>query len=99
MAGPDVWVAKADGSDIIRADAIVAVGIDYDGHVRARLTEAEVSTVTLISAGPQDGPRTPSDFHRQLVRVVTELSDATGAFLVRPVQDESAGWRWVAEPL
>ncbi len=99
MAGPDVWVAKDDGADIIRADAIVAVGIDYDGHVRARLAEAEGSTVTLISAGPADGPRTPGDFHRQLVRVVTELSDATGAFMVRPVHDGPGGWRWVAEPL
>ncbi|HUK68572.1 MAG TPA: hypothetical protein VLW50_07450 [Streptosporangiaceae bacterium] len=99
MAGPDVWVAKADGTDIIRADAIVAVGIDYDGHVRARLAEGEVSTVTLISAGPAEGPRTPSDFHRQLVRVVTELADATGAFLVRPVHAEPGGWRWLAEPL
>jgi len=99
MAGPDIWVAKADKTDIVRAGAIVAVGIDYNGNVTARLAEAEPSIVTLISFGPHDGPHTPDDFHRQLVRVVTELSDATGAFLVWPVHDEPGGWRWVSEPL
>ena len=99
MGGPDIWVAKADKTDIVRADAIVAVGIDYNGNVTARLAEAEPSIVTLIASGPHDGPHTPDDFHRQLVRVVTELSDATGAFLVRPVHDEPGGWRWVSEPL
>ncbi len=99
MAGPDVWVGKADGSDIIRADAIVAVGIDYNGNVTARLAEAEVSTVTLIAHDAHHGPPTPDDFHRQLVRVVTELADATGAFMVRPVYDDRDGWRWLAEPL
>ena len=41
----------------------------------------------------------PDDFHRQLVRVVAELSDAAEAFLVRAVYHETRGWRWVSEPL
>ena len=32
MDAPDVWVAKHDGSDIVRAAAIVGVGIDYNGN-------------------------------------------------------------------
>jgi hypothetical protein len=31
-----VWVAKDDGSDIIRADAIAGVGRDYNGNITAR---------------------------------------------------------------
>jgi hypothetical protein len=37
MSAPVVWVAKDDGSDIIRSDAIVGVGRDYNGDVTARL--------------------------------------------------------------
>ena len=43
--------------------------------------------------------RRPEDFHRQLIRVIAELSDAAGAFLVRAVHDETRGWQWVSEPL
>ena len=32
-----VWVAKDDGSDIIRADTIAGVGRDYNGDITARL--------------------------------------------------------------
>jgi hypothetical protein len=39
------------------------------------------------------------DFHRQLIRVIAELSDAAGAFLVRAAHDETRGWQWVSEPL
>jgi hypothetical protein len=42
---------------------------------------------------------TPDDFHRQLIRVIAELSDAAGAFLVRAVHDEARGWQWASEPL
>ncbi len=34
MDAPDVWVAKHDGSDIVRAAAIVGVGIDYPVSLR-----------------------------------------------------------------
>jgi hypothetical protein len=35
----------------------------------------------------------------QLVRVIAELSDAAGIFLVRTVYHETRGWQWVSEPL
>jgi hypothetical protein len=41
----------------------------------------------------------PDDFHRQLIRVISELSDAAEAFLVRAVHDEARGWRWATEVL
>jgi hypothetical protein len=94
-----VWVCKDDGSDIVRADAIVGVGLDYNGNVTARLDGGEGATVTLVAPGAQDVPHTPDDFHRQLIRVVTQLSDAAEAFVVRPVWDEPRGWRWISEPL
>lgn len=97
MDAPHVWIAKDDGTDIIRAGAVVGVGIDYNGHITARLADTEGSAVTLVVPGSQQAP--PDDFHRQLIRVIAELSDAAGAFLVRPVCDESRGWRWVTEAL
>lgn len=36
MEAPDVRVAGDDGSNIVRAAAIVGVGIDHDGTVTAR---------------------------------------------------------------
>ena len=99
MAAPDVWVSKDDGSDIVRAQAIAGVGRDYNGNVTARLTGAEGSVVTLVVPGTHDGAHTPDDFHRQLIRVIAELSDAAGAFLVRAVHDEARGWQWASEPL
>jgi len=33
------------------------------------------------------------------MRVLAELSDATGAFLMQAVRDETRGWQWVTEPL
>lgn len=41
----------------------------------------------------------PDDFHRQLIRVIAELSDAAGAFLVQAVHDKARGWQWASEPL
>jgi hypothetical protein len=99
MESTHVWVCKDDGSDIIRADAIVHVGMDYNGSVTARLAGGEGAAVTLVTPGTQDRPHPPDDFHRQLIRVVTQLSDAAQAFMVRPVCDESQGWRWITEPL
>ena len=37
MDAPDVWVAKDDETEIIRAREIAAVNLDYDGNVTARL--------------------------------------------------------------
>ena len=47
----DVWVAKDDGSDIVRATAVVGVGIDYDGNITVRLGHGDGATVTLAKAG------------------------------------------------
>jgi hypothetical protein len=41
----------------------------------------------------------PGDFHRQLIRAIAELSDASGPFLVRAVHHETRGWQWLSEPL
>jgi hypothetical protein len=98
MDAPHVWVSKDDGSDIVRADAIAGVGRDYDGHVTARLANGG-SPVTLVAPDAHEAAPTPGDFHRQLVRVVTQLADAAEAFIVRPVCDEQHGWRWLSEPL
>ena len=76
MAAPDVWVAKDDGSDLVRAEAIVAVGRDYTGSVTVRLSGGEASAVTLVAVASHEGKHTPDDFHRQLIRVVAQLSDA-----------------------
>ena len=55
MDAPNVWVAKHDGSDIVRAAAIVGVGIDYNGNITARLGHGEGATVTLADPGRQHG--------------------------------------------
>jgi nicotinamidase-related amidase len=94
---PHVWIAKDDGTDIIRAGAVVGVGMDYSGHITARMADHEGSAVTLVVPGSHQVP--PDDFHRQLIRVIAELSDAAGAFMVRPVCEEPRGWRWVTEAL
>jgi hypothetical protein len=94
-----VWVAKDDGSDIVRADTIAGVGRDYNGNITARLAGGEGSAVTLVTPGPSDGPHTPEDFHRQLIKAVAELSHAAEATIVRPVCDETHGWRWINEPI
>ncbi len=99
MAGPDVWVVKDDDSDIVRAAAIVGVGRDYNGNVTARLSGGEQPVVTLVAESSQTGPPTPEDFHRQLVRVIAELSDTSEPAAVRPVHDERQGWRWQIGPL
>ena len=96
---PVVWVIKDDGSDIIRADVIAAVGRDYNGNITARLAAGEGSVVTLVVPGAPAGPHTPEDFHRQLIRVLAELSHAAEAIVVRPICDEQHGWQWVTEPL
>jgi hypothetical protein len=94
-----VWVAKDDGSDIVRAEVIARVGMDDDGNVTAQLTSGDGASVRLVEPSTQHGKHTPDDFHRQLIRALAELSDAAGAFLVRPVCDEQHGWRWDSEAL
>ena len=71
LVAPDVWVAKDDGTDIVLARAIVAVGRDYNGNITARLEWGDGAEVTLVAHDSHEGPRTPDDFHRQLVRIVS----------------------------
>jgi hypothetical protein len=99
MAAPDVWVAKEDGSEIVRAGDIEVVSRDYNGTITARLSGGEGSAVVLVAVTPDEGKQTPDGFHRQLIGAVAQLSDAAGAALVRPEWDEPHGWRWVSEPL
>jgi hypothetical protein len=93
-----VWVAKDDGSDIIRTDAIAGVGRDYNGYITARLGGGNGSAVTLV-APATGGPSTPEDFHRQLIRAAAALSHASEPSVIRPVWDEDNGWHWVTERL
>ena len=51
MDARTVWVAKDDGSDIVRADSIAAVGRDYNGNITVRLAGGESSAVTLVARG------------------------------------------------
>jgi hypothetical protein len=94
----DVWVANDDGTEIIRARDIVVASLDYDGNVNVRLA-GDGAVVTVVAHRAHHEQRRPDDFHRQLIRVIAELSDAAGAFLVRAVHDEARGWQWVTEPL
>jgi hypothetical protein len=94
----DVWVANDEGGEIVRARDIVGASRDYDGNVTVRLTGGDGPVVTIAGHRAQHEP-TPDDFHRQLVRVVAQLSDAAGAFLVRPVHHDTRGWQWLTEPL
>ena len=98
MNTPDVWVAKEDGSDIVRAAAIVGIAIGYNGNITVQLG-GEGATVTLADPGREHGTHPADDFHRQLIRIIAELSDASGAFLVRPEHDGTGHWQWVTEPL
>lgn len=99
MDAPDVWVARDDGSEIIRAREIAAVSLDYDGNVTARLAGGEVAMVTLVSGRSYRDEHRPDDLHRQLLHAITHLSDSSQACLLRPVHDEPHGWRWISEPL
>jgi hypothetical protein len=95
----DVWVAKDDGTEIIRARHIAAVSLDYDGNVSARLAGGDAALVTLVGHRTHHDERRPEQFHRELIRVIAELSDSSGAHLVRPVRHEARGWEWVSEQL
>jgi hypothetical protein len=99
MTAPDVWIAKDDGSDIIRAAAVAVVGRDYNGNITARLSGCDQAVVTLVQDHGHNHGRTPEDFHQRLLKVVSELSDAAEAAVVRPVHDAENGWRWVSERL
>ena len=95
----DVWVANEEGTEIVRARDITGASLDYDGNVTVRLIGGDGVAVTIAGHRAHHEKNRPGDFHRQLIRVVAELSDAAGAFLVRPAYHETRGWQWVSEPL
>ena len=95
----DVWVASDEGTEIVRARDIVGASLDYDGNVTVRLTGADSAVVTIAGRRANHEQARPDDFHRQMVRVIAQLSDAAGPFLVRAVHHETRGWQWVSEPL
>jgi endonuclease/exonuclease/phosphatase (EEP) superfamily protein YafD len=95
----EVWVANDQGTEIVRARDIAVASLDYDGNVTVRLADADGAVVTVVALRAHHEERRPDDFHRQLIRVIAELSDAAGTFLVRAVHDEARGWQWVTEPL
>jgi hypothetical protein len=98
MATVDVWVAKDDGTEIVRAREIAAVGLGHDGTVTVRLA-GDTALVALVRGRVDPDEHPAGGFHRELLRVVAQLSDSSGAHLVRPVHDESRGWTWVSERL
>lgn len=57
MAAVDVWVAKDDGTEIIRARDITAVSLDHHGDVVVRLA-SDAALVTLVRG------RADQDEHR-----------------------------------
>jgi hypothetical protein len=95
----DVWVMNDDGTEIVRARDIAVAGLDYDGNVTVRLAGGDGAIVTIVRHRAHYDEHRPGEFHRQLIRVVAELSDAAGTFLVRAAHDETRGWQWVTEPL
>jgi hypothetical protein len=99
VTAPEIWIAKDDGSDIVRAACVASVGRDYNGNITARMTGSDQAVVTLVLDHGHDHGRTPDDFHRRLLKVVSELSDAAQPAIVHAVHDPDRGWRWVTERL
>ena len=95
----NVWITNDEGTEIIRARDISGASLDYDGNVTVRLVSGHGEVVTIAGHRTHAEEHRPDDFHRQLIRVIAELSDAAGAFLVRAVHHESRGWQWLSEPL
>jgi hypothetical protein len=98
MSTQEVWVVNDDGSEIVRARDIATTALDRDGNVTVRLAGTDGPAVTVAHQTHRD-EHPSGDFHRQLIRVIAQLSDATGAFLVRAVHDEARGWHWASEQL
>jgi hypothetical protein len=95
----DVWIANDEGTEIIRARDIAGASLDYDGNVTVRLTGGDGAIVTVAGHRAHHEEHRPADFHRQLIRVIIELEDAAGAFVVRAEYHETRGWQWVTGAL
>lgn len=99
MSAKEIWVANDEGTEIVRARDIAAATLDHDGNVTVRLVGGEGVIVTIAGHRAEHDEHRPSDFHRQLIHVIAELSDAAGAFLVRAAHDQARGWQWISDPL
>ena len=99
MEAPDLWVTNDEGTEIIRAREIAAVSLDYKGNVTVRLAGHNSTVVTLVAHRTHLDENKPGDLHRQLLRVMAQMGDSSGAHIVRPLHDQSHGWEWVSEPL
>lgn len=99
MDAPDVWVAKDDGTEMVRARDIAAVSLDYNGNVTVRLAGGEAAVVTLVGHRTHHDEHRPEQLHRELIRVLAELADSSGSHVVRPVLEDARGWQWISEPL
>jgi hypothetical protein len=75
------------------------VSLDYNGNVTVRLAGGDAALVTLVAHRTHHDEHRPEQYHRELIRVLAELSDASGAHLVRPVRHEARGWEWISEQL
>ncbi len=95
----DVWIANDEDTELVRARDIAVVTLDYNCNVTVRPAGADGPVVTLVAHRAHHEEHRPGDLHRQLIRVLAELSDAAGAFLVHAVHDQTRGWQWVTEPL
>jgi hypothetical protein len=95
----DVWIANDEGTELVRARDIAVATLDYNGNVTVRLAGADGAVVTLVAHRAHHQEHRPGDLHRQLIRVLAEVSDAAGAFLVRTVHSQTLGWQWVTVPL
>jgi hypothetical protein len=95
MDAPELWVANDDGTDLIRAREIAAVGLDYDGNVTARLAGHDSMVVTLVAHRTHRDEHKPGDLHCQLLRVMAELGDSSAA---RVWPTSPAAGEWVSEP-
>jgi hypothetical protein len=95
----DVWVANDEGTELIRARDITTANLDYNGNVTVRLAGLDGTAVTVVAHRSRHQEHQPFDLHRQLIRVLSGLSDAPGAFLVHAAHNEPGGWQWITEPL
>jgi hypothetical protein len=93
---PEVWISAADG-DLIRADAIVVLRLDRTGRLTVQLRDEAKVSVSLLEGSSGEG-HPPADFHRQLVRMITEVADSGSARLIS-AKHVDGGWRWISEPL
>ncbi len=95
----DVWVANDEGTEIIRARISRWPAWTTTATSSCAWPGADGAVVTVVAHRAHQEERLRDDFHRQLIRVIAELSDAAGAFLTRAVHDETRGWQWISEPL